>query len=110
MQGPRLIAVCCALFLLSGCVQYNLGRNFDLELFSQQIQRGVSTKAEVTQWLGAPVSQGLTVNSKGEQLTRWLYYYSHGRLTHLEAASMKTLEVQFDDKGIVQAYDWLSDK
>ncbi len=109
MQITRFIGAACGLVLLSGCASFQFGSNFNLTHFAANIEHGVTTQAEVQQWLGAPQNTGVVVNRDGEQLQRWLYYYGKGKLGDMGKARMKTLEVQFDRDGVVRAYDWVGE-
>lgn len=109
MQKIPFIAFVCGLVLLSGCASFQFGSPFNLTRFAANIEHGVSTQTEVQQWLGAPQSTGVVVNRQGERLQRWVYYYGKGRLGNMDQAQMKTLEVQFDANGVVQAYDWVGE-
>jgi len=106
MNKIKLISACCGLALLGGCASFQLGNDFNLKQFASQIQHGVTSQAEVKAWLGAPQSQGVVVDRDGEKLQRWLYFYSKGKLGDMGNAGMKTLEVQFDQSGIVRSYNW----
>ncbi len=106
MNKAKLISACCGLALLNGCASFQLGSDFNLEQFANQIQHGTTHQAEVRAWLGSPQSQGVVVDRNGEKLQRWLYYYSQGKLSNMNNTRMKTLEVQFDQNGIVRSYNW----
>ena len=106
MNRLKLTALGCGLMLLSGCASFQLGHDFNLEQFAGQVQHGVTTQAEVKGWLGEPQSTGVVVDRDGEKLQRWLYYYSQGKFSDMGKAGMKTLEVQFDQGGIVRSYNW----
>ena len=106
MNKTKLISACCGLALLGGCASFQLGNDFNLEQFANQIQHGVTSQSEVKAWLGAPQSRGVVVDRDGEKLQRWLYFYSKGKLGDMGNAGMKTLEVQFDQGGIVRSYNW----
>lgn len=106
MQKIRLLGALGGLVLLTGCASLQFGSDFDLARFTVNIERGVTTREQVKQWLGAPQSTGVVVNRDGERLQRWVYYYGRGEMGDMNNAQMKTLEVQFDGNGVVQAYNW----
>jgi len=106
MHKIRLLSAVCGLALLGGCASFQFGNDFNLTRFASNIERGATTQDEVKQWLGAPQSTGVVVNSNGEKLQRWVYFYGKGKLGDMNNAHMKTLEVQFDDNGVVKAYNW----
>lgn len=106
MQKIRLLGILCGLALLTGCASFQFGSDFNLSQFATNIERGVTTRDQVKQWLGAPQSTGVVVSRDGESLQRWVYYYGKGKLGDMNEAQMKTLEVQFDKNGVVQAYNW----
>ena len=97
------------LLLLSGCASFQVGSDFKLTQFASSVEQGVTTQAQVKEWLGNPQSTGVVVERDGQKLTRWMYYYSKGTLSNMNNARMKTLEVQFDQNGIVRAYDWVGE-
>ena len=109
MDKKYFIAAASGLLLLSGCASFKLGNDFDLTHFAANVEHGATTKSDIQQWLGAPQSTGMVVNREGEKLQRWLYYYSQGKLSSMQNTRMKTLEIQFDQQGIVQAYDWIGE-
>ncbi len=92
--------------MLAGCSTVQVGRNFSVQAFASRVVRGRTTEAEVRSWLGAPGSTGIVVQSNGERLTKWAYFYGQGTLPRLNGAHLKMLEVQFDRHGIVRAYNW----
>ncbi len=92
--------------LLSGCVQFQIGHNFDLQQVKSSIQYGVTTQAQISNLLGSPDSVGVVVDTSGNQYTRWTYFYGRGKLTSVHSTTIKTLEIQFDNQGIVRAYNW----
>lgn len=106
MHKIRRFGALGGLLLLTGCASFQFGSDFDLNRFAAHIERGVTTRDQVRQWLGAPQSTGVVVTRDGESLQRWVYYYGKGELGGMNKARMKTLEVQFDNGGVVQAYNW----
>ncbi len=109
MPSTKLLSTACGLMLLGGCASFQFGNDFKLTQFAAKVEHGVTTQNQVKQWLGAPQSTGVVVNRDGEQLQRWVYYYGKGKLGDMGNARMKTLEVQFDDRGVVRAYDWVGE-
>ena len=101
-----LIAVGAVALLVGACSTVQVGRNFSVQTFASQVERGHTTEAEVRSWLGAPNSTGVVVQSNGERLTKWTYFYGEGKLPRLRSAHLKMLEVQFNRRGVVQAYNW----
>lgn len=109
MNKTKIISAACGLLLLSGCASFQLGSDFNLTQFASSVEHGVTTKEEIKQWLGNPQSTGVVVDREGEKLTRWLYYFSKGNMSDMSNTRMKTLEVQFDQSGVVRAYDWIGE-
>lgn len=107
MTNIRCLAIAGSLLMLSGCASFQVGNDFNLTRFAASIEHGVTTRAEVRQWLGEPQNTGVVVNRDGEQLERWLYFHGQGKLGNVSATRMKTLEIQFDGDGVVRAYDWI---
>jgi hypothetical protein len=87
-----------------------VGREFDLSGFGKKVQRGVTTQAEVRTWLGAPTSVGESIESTGERYEQWTYYHGEGRFPRLANARFDMLQVKFDERGVVRAYNWLGEK
>ncbi len=102
----RRIAATFALLTLAGCASVQIGRDFDLAGFESKVERGVTTQAQVRGWLGAPNSIGVSVDPGGNKFTEWSYYYGAGRLPNVSGAKLKILQVKFDDRGVVRAYNW----
>jgi hypothetical protein len=105
----RALSLLAAIVLLSACSTVELGRDFDLSAFDKQVRQGVSTRADVTAWLGAPAGKGTAVESNGERLEQWTYYHGKGRLPGLKDAHFSMLQVKFDAGGIVRSYNWSAD-
>lgn len=104
-----------ALFIIAmatsaGCSTVQLGRDFDLGAFEQQVQRGSTTQDQISALLGQPVGKGVAVESNGERFAEWTYYFATGRLPNMPDAKVKYLQVRFDQQGIVQAYSWSGEK
>jgi outer membrane protein assembly factor BamE (lipoprotein component of BamABCDE complex) len=91
---------------MAGCSTIHIGSEFDLNAFSQQVQHGVTTKSQIRAWLGAPAGTGVSIDTKGIQFEEWLYYYGHGKLPAMKNVSLKTLQVKFDQAGVVRGYNW----
>jgi len=112
MQGQRaaLYTAACALFIfaMAGCSSVKIGSAFDLQSFEKNVQRGVTTSAQVQTWLGPPQNRGVAVETSGEKFEQWMYYYGEGQLPSLSGSKWKNLEVKFDSNGIVRAYNWSS--
>jgi len=104
LAASVLLAACAV--LAAGCSTVQLGRDYDLASFQANVQRGVSTQAQVRGWLGAPTSTGVGVHSDGERYVEWTYYYGHGHLPNMSDAKLKLLQIRFDADGVVQAYNW----
>ena len=94
------------LLMVSACASVQIGRDFDLAAFESRVQRGVSTQAEVRGWLGAPTAVGMAVESSGERYEEWAYYYGSGQLPSMSDARVKILQIKFDQRGLVRAYNW----
>jgi len=98
-----------AALLLSACGTIQVGRDFDNTAFSAKVQRGVTTKGDVINWLGKPAATGTVVDTNGARFEQWTYYSGQGAVSGKGGARLKLLEVQFDDGGVVQGYRWTSD-
>ncbi|HXZ55135.1 MAG TPA: hypothetical protein VEH03_06730 [Burkholderiales bacterium] len=106
----RLRALACGLcaLALAGCASVELGSPFDLQSFEANVQRGITTRAQVQAWLGAPPSRGVDVESTGEKFEQWTYYHGEGKLPRLSGSTWKSLQIRFDASGVVRAYNWSS--
>jgi hypothetical protein len=99
------------LFLLSACgTTVQVGQDFDLAAFEGKVQRGVTTQADVRNWLGAPTGVGVAVETSGERYDEWTYYYGQGQLPTMMEARVKILQIKFDQQGIVRAYHWSGER
>ncbi len=107
-RGQAIILIVLAVLSLSSCATVKLGLEFDLQRFQDSIRHGVTTRDEVRRWLGEPVGTGIVVNSNGEKDEEWLYYFGTGTLPSLNDARLQILQVRFDARGIVKAYNWSS--
>jgi len=104
-MGPLRFVV-CLLFVLSACATIEVGRQFDLASFESKVQRGMTTQAEVRDWLGAPAGAGMSVESNGERFEQWTYYHVEARPPGMTDARLKILQIKFDQRGFVRAYNW----
>jgi hypothetical protein len=101
-----VIFVLVIFMLLAACGTIQVGNDFELNRFESRVQRGVTTKAQVKAWLGNPGSTGVVVESSGQRLQKWTYYYGSGDVAGRKRAKLKYLEVQFDRDDRVIAYNW----
>lgn len=92
---------------LAACstTDFQVGQKFDLATFSTRVERGTTSKDDVRSWLGEPTSIGVNVETTGQRFDEWTYFYGEGTLTSLSSTKLKTLQIKFDSKGIVQGYD-----
>lgn len=102
----RPFVVLPLVLFLGACAAVTVGHDFDPGKFEAEVQRGVTTQADVRRMLGPPVSTGMVVNTDGSRYTRWLYYFGKGKPMGFKNTVFKMLEVQFDDDKVVQGYDW----
>jgi hypothetical protein len=96
-----LIALCVS---ACGGVQVQFGRDINLVTFKDQIQRGVTSRQNIEQWLGVPQGEGLAIEADGTIFHEWTYYYGNGNLSAMQNSRFKMLQIKFDDQGIVRAY------
>jgi hypothetical protein len=109
MHTARLAAAAVLAFVLAACGAVRVGADFDVKAFEARVQRGVTTQAQVREWLGAPGGQGVTVQTDGERYDEWSYYFGEGSLTGGDVR-LKTLQIKFDRGGVVRAYNWSGGK
>lgn len=95
----------CAIVLLQGCA-VNFGQDFSPQEFQDWVKPGQTSKAEVSEFLGAPSSKGMIVENDGTKLQRYIYYYGKGKLSRMESAKFKMLEVRFDNNNLVHSFNW----
>jgi len=98
------------LALLAACTNLQLGRDFDLAAFEARVQRGATTQAQVREWIGAPAAAGVSVDTAGERFSEWTYYHGAGQLPDLGVARLKMLQIKFDQRGVVRAYNWSGER
>jgi hypothetical protein len=91
---------------LTACSAVRVGEDFDVQLFEKHVQQNVSTKGDIKKWLGNPGSTGVVMNSDGSRQEKWVYFYGTGSVGGKTAATIKLLEVQFDESGKVTSYNW----
>jgi len=39
-------------------------------------------------------------------LQEWVYFYATGKLTGMDDAQLKILQIRFDQNGIMRSYNW----
>jgi hypothetical protein len=100
LASPMILSACAA--------TVEIGRPFDPARFDAAVRLGVTTKADVRALLGDPVGTGVVVNEKGERFARWVYYFGKGTAPRLRDVKFSMLEVRFDRREVVQAYNWSS--
>ena len=109
-MSRRRFFVLFALLGVSACTTVQFGRDFDPRQFEARVERGVSTRDQVRQWMGAPVSRGAGQNDQGERFEEWSYYYGHGSITNMQDANLKILQIRFDPQGRVTSYSWTGER
>ena len=102
----RITTVIASILLLSACASVQFGHDFDIKAFESNVKHNASTKADVKAWLGVPSSRGFAVESDGSRTEKWAYFYGNGKLPKLDNASLKILEVEFNQQGVVARYNW----
>lgn len=63
-------------------------------------------KTQVRKVLGAPKSSGIAINRDGERLVEWVYFYVTGKMSAMEGAGLKILQVRFEQNGKLRSYNW----
>lgn len=102
----RTILILSLVLFLTACGSVQIGRDFDMHTFETKIERGVTNQTQIRGWLGAPTGTGMTMDSNGEQLDEWSYYFASGKLSDLSGAKVKMLQIRFDKQGIARSYNW----
>jgi outer membrane protein assembly factor BamE (lipoprotein component of BamABCDE complex) len=101
MTMKTMLAV-CALALaagLAGCASNAQGRKFD-DAYVSQIKKNVTTKAQIRENLGEPVSVSTT-----SDLETWTYSYSnaYGR-AYIQAATFGLVKEKSDDQNLIVVF------
>ncbi len=107
MNVLRVLLVMLAI-ALPACATVEIGRQFDPVRFDATVRLGVTTQANVRALLGTPVGTGVVVDETGERYTRWIYYFGKGTAPGLRDAKFSMLEIRFDRREVVHAYNWSS--
>lgn len=94
------------ILLLTGCGSIQIGRDFDVKAFENLAKVGETTKAQVREVLGAPKSSGISINRDGERLVEWVYFYATGKVSAMNDAGLKILQVRFQQNGKLRSYNW----
>jgi len=106
VQGVFQLAVAGVFLLLAACGSMQVGQDFDLQQFRQQVKQGITTKSDIRNWLGSPASTGMTVETDGKRYEKWTYYFGQGQMPQMKNARLKYLEIRFADDNRVAAYNW----
>ena len=104
-----VISVIAMALLLGACASVQLGHDFDLQTFENRVQYGVTTRAQVHEWLGDPRSTGIAVDVDGRRYNEWTYLTGAGHLPGMKDARFKVLQIKFDEQGIVRGYEYTKD-
>ena len=110
MLSKRIVAALLLSSVLAACAAVEVGREFDMSAFEAKVQRGVTTQSDVHAWLGAPAGVGASIESSGERFQQWTYYYGKGRMPRMSDAQFKMLQLKFDQKGVLRAYNWSGER
>ncbi len=94
--------------LLASCsaTNFQAGGDFDIKTFSDKVERGSTSQTQVRLWLGAPAGVGDRVETDGTRFEEWTYYFARGSIPNLAGTQIKTLQIKYDTRGIVQGYSW----
>ena len=109
IQKKSLVIHVISLFmilLLAGCSTLQVGRDFDVQAFENMAEVGKTTKTQVRTTLGAPKSSGVALNRESERLVEWVYFFATGKISGMDDASLKILQIRFDQKGLMRSYNW----
>lgn len=102
----RIASISIIALLLTACGTVQVGQDFDLRATETKIERGVTTRNQIRTWIGAPTGSGVSVDTGGERFDEWTYYFASGRLSGMSNATVKILQIKFDQQGIVRGYNW----
>jgi len=104
-SGVVAVLLVLAVCVVQGCA-VKFGQDFNPQAFQDWVKPGQTTRAEVSEYLGAPSSKGMIVEHDGTKLKRYIYYYGKGKLSKMESAKFKMLEVRFDMSNLVHSFNW----
>ena len=104
--GVVYLAPLFLVLLLTGCGSIQIGRDFDVKAFENMAKVGETSKAQVREVLGAPKSSGISIKRDGERLVEWVYFYATGKMSEMEGAGLKILQVRFEQSGKLRSYNW----
>lgn len=94
------------ILLLTGCGSIQIGRDFDVKAFENIAKVGETSKAQVRAVLGTPKSSGVSIEQDGERLVEWVYFYATGKVSAMDDAGLKILQVRFQQNGKLRSYNW----
>ena len=94
------------ILLLAGWGSIQIGRDFNVKAFENMAKVGETTKKQVRSLLGAPKSSGISINRDGERLVEWIYFYATGKVSAMDDAGLKILQVRFEQNGKLESYNW----
>ena len=109
MQKKFLTLQLASLFMvlfLAGCSSLQIGRDFDVKAFESMAKVGKTSKAQVHKVLGPPKSSGISISRDGERLVEWVYYYATGKISDMDDARLKILQIRFDQNTKIRSYNW----
>jgi len=94
-----MAALAVAVAIFGGCASTSQGRKFD-DSYVSQIKKGVTTKAQIRQHFGEPVSV-----SKSSEIETWTYSYSdaYGR-AYVQAATYGLVREKSDDQMLIVVF------
>ena len=102
----RTAFVLLTVLLLSACAAVKVGRDFDVAVFADKVEQGITTQSTVRGWLGEPTSTGVSLATNSERFDEWSYYFAEGELSDMSTARLKILQIKFDKQGRVRGYNW----
>ncbi len=110
IRSLRISAILFSVLLLGACANIQVGRDFDVGVFTAKFEQGVTTRDQVKGWLGEPAAVGVSMETNGERLDQWSYYYAEGQMQDMSTAKLKLLQIKFDKEGKVRSYNWSASK
>jgi outer membrane protein assembly factor BamE (lipoprotein component of BamABCDE complex) len=95
-----------SLLVIAGCKTLEVGRDFSYGEFASRAKQGVTTKAQVQEYLGPPAGVGMVLESDGSKHDQWTYYFGSGTLPAGKDVNFKLLQIKFDTEGRLLSYTW----
>lgn len=107
IRGWKALPAIAVLAVAAGCsTTVKVGQDFSFGEFVSRAKHGETTKAQVQEWLGPPMGQGMVLETDGQKNDQWTYYHGSGRIPSGTDTQFKLLQVKFNPEGRMISYTW----